>query len=155
MRAYTASDHDFGATADRYNRQIAQNRLAGIRGVGIQFRGTHRNRLQSLVALTIHRERVIVTFSCEVTVLSLEAMSKRSPGTPPKPSRGADSSRPVLAGHVLCGRATCGPCSAFSADLQERKGGGPRSRSQVSHAICNQGHASHQGSGQFCPIPWL
>ena len=68
MHAYTASRGDFGATADRYNRQIAQNRLAGIRGVIIQFRGTHRNRLQSLGALTIHEKRVIVLFSCEMTV---------------------------------------------------------------------------------------
>ena len=65
---YTASRGDFGATADRYNRQIAQNRSAGIRGMRIQFRGTHRNRLQSLRALTIHEKQVIVTFSSETTV---------------------------------------------------------------------------------------
>ncbi len=75
MHAYTASRGDFGATADQYNRQIAQNRLAGIRGVGIQFRGTHRNRLQSLGAITIHEKRVIVLFSCEMTVCGSPALA--------------------------------------------------------------------------------
>ena len=59
---------DFRATADRYNHQIAQNRSAGIRGVWIQFRYTRWDQLQSFGALTICEKRVIVLFSCEMTV---------------------------------------------------------------------------------------